>query len=227
MTLRIAQTLFGGTTGRAEPYDRGTKGKIASFVALPNGWNYGCGKPATPALAKEALAFHTFLERLGIEETDAFPGEEGEILLRAYTDEYCASFTFNANSTIDLSFERGDVEVYCRETASRAEMLSLAIKVAEKCGIFVSRTLSISTGEKADLWNLPSKNIPQMTPLQSLRRTAPFEVQGRFAITSKNIMPPTYRGVPQSFGSSMMPSYPLAQSSTTNRPTLEIFVTTT
>lgn len=207
MSLRIMHTVFGGAAGRVEASGLVTKGKITSFLTLPVGWNYGYGKPVTRILAKEVLSFHVLLESFGIEETDAFPGEDGEILLRAYTNEYCASFMFNPDGTVDISFEDRDIEIYSKENASRAEMLSLALKVAAKCGIFASQTLSISTGGKVDLWNSPLRNTRQMTQLQSSRKIVLSENQEEFAITSKNITPPTSQEALRFSGFLTTPNY--------------------
>jgi hypothetical protein len=52
--------------------------KIISFGRLEEGWDFGQGYPAPPAVVNVALMLYGFGEQLGL-EMDAFPGDNGDI----------------------------------------------------------------------------------------------------------------------------------------------------
>ena len=72
----------------AVPTDR-TEQKINSFARLQPRWDYGHGGPIARATLDIALVWNQFLQQLGLLDTDAFPGGEGEVVIAAgYGDHY-------------------------------------------------------------------------------------------------------------------------------------------
>jgi hypothetical protein len=91
------------TDPAAITYDASPTGrKIESFRNLSHGWNFGEGVAFGQQVIEAALRLLAHLESYGYTETDAFPGLEGEILVKGYgrTDrveliaESDGSFTF-------------------------------------------------------------------------------------------------------------------------------------
>lgn len=184
-----------------------TARKIASFLALPAGWNYGHGKSPSHELAGRVLDLHALLNGLGLRETDAFPGDDGEILLRAYAGERCAGFLFNPDGSIDLSLENGDLEEFSKEGASTSEAFSLALKVAAECGTYGLPTPSISTGEKVGSLSWRLRSTPQTTPPQSLMKSVSSEVAAMFVLTSENTTHRVFPEARQCSGVSKTPTF--------------------
>ncbi len=63
-----------------------TVDKIKSYAALPKGWRSGKGVPAAARTIALALRIEQVLRDEGCTETDAFPGEDGTILISGYKD---------------------------------------------------------------------------------------------------------------------------------------------
>lgn len=198
-----------------------TARKIASFLALPTGWNYGHGKPPGRDLVGRVLDLHTLLNALGLRETDAFPGDDGEILLRAYAGDRCAGFLFNPDGSIDLSLEDGDLEEFSKEGVDASDVFSLALKVAAECGTYGSPTPSISIGEKVGSLSWRSKSTPQTMPPQSLMKSVSSEVAATFVLTSGNTTHQVFPEVRQFFGVSETPTFRPVPSSRARFPAPE------
>ncbi|WP_421997808.1 hypothetical protein [Reyranella sp.] len=58
-----------------------TARKISQFAHLSAGWDYGRGGPIRSEVIEAALQWNVILKRLGAEETNAFPGTDGEIVV--------------------------------------------------------------------------------------------------------------------------------------------------
>lgn len=76
-----------------------TKARILSFQSLEDGWHYGKGRGADKQAVQDAAELHQSLVWAGFDDTNAFPGAEGEILITAYRGEETFEFERSANGT--------------------------------------------------------------------------------------------------------------------------------
>lgn len=89
----------------------GSRRKIEGFRQLPPGWCYGEGVRFESATISLALDIDRLCCCLGLGESDAFPGLEGEILYALYRGERCIEFTVRPDGLIDCQQEfRGEEE---------------------------------------------------------------------------------------------------------------------
>ena len=93
-----------------------TTKKIMAFRRLTDGWHYGEGYHVDESVVNTALELHKRILSLGLYETDAFPGIEGNIVLTVYSGTECLEFTLMSNGNIQYCRERDDVEV-CEEVS--------------------------------------------------------------------------------------------------------------
>lgn len=59
-------------------------GEILSFLALPQGWCHGYGRPANINAALRALRFLILLRELEYDRLEVFPDPDGGVLLSAF-----------------------------------------------------------------------------------------------------------------------------------------------
>ena len=88
----------------------GTRRKIEGFRQFEPGWCYGEGVPFKGATISLAVDIDDFARSLGLVETDAFPGLEGEILYAIYLGERCVEFTVRPDGLIDIMGEEAESE---------------------------------------------------------------------------------------------------------------------
>lgn len=187
MTAMHVPAVFLAASGVSRQLS-GTAGKILSFLSLPPRWHYGSGKPPSRDLVRTVLYFHSLVGDLGFRETDAFPGADGEILLRIYHGERCVGFLFELNGSVSLTVEDGDVEEFSKENATYVEAFSLAIEVAKKCNTYGSPAPSTLIEGKGGLLNSLSGKAPKTTPLQSLTNSVLPTTAAKSALISSNII---------------------------------------
>lgn len=89
-----------------------TKEKIDSFARLPKGWHYGKGEPIGLETRLLASDLQGRLLRAGFMQTDAFPGEDGEIQLTAYHDQHLVSIMIEPPGVMTLSHQIDGVDLF-------------------------------------------------------------------------------------------------------------------
>jgi hypothetical protein len=137
--------------------------KIRSFAKLPSGWHYGSGQPATLAMIAIALKWLRDLALLGFHESEAFPGEAGEIMITAYLGDHCIELTFELDGTVTIAHQhKGEDLFYEPEISpSRAssEVQKIVAKVEqEKWHMFAWSTLNTIITAKANSVTSPSRS---------------------------------------------------------------------
>ncbi len=89
----------------------GTAKKIAGFGRLPAGWHYGRGVTPSESTISSALVLHNVMHETGFEQTDAFPGADGEIRVTAYHGPIYLELTVEPNGSLAFVCEYQDVEI--------------------------------------------------------------------------------------------------------------------
>ena len=98
--------------------------KVRGFGELPNGWHFGSGRAPsadTLATAKQVLSS---IEQLGFDQTDAFPGVDGEVLLTVYNELDYYEFTVECDGYITFLYERNGEDIIYQEGLTLSESLS-------------------------------------------------------------------------------------------------------
>jgi hypothetical protein len=87
-----------------------TEEKIRTFADLQVGWHYGNGiRPSDKAIEK-ALILNTEAIKSGFEQTNAFPGIDGEIRVTAYHQSIYVEMTIEIDDSVTYIYEFDDNE---------------------------------------------------------------------------------------------------------------------
>ncbi len=89
--------------------------KIQRFAHLEAGWSFGEGMAFTQSTLNKATQLAKTAHTLGFDETDAFPGLNGEIMVTVYQGNEYWEFTLQPTETITFVYERDDQVVVYEE----------------------------------------------------------------------------------------------------------------
>jgi hypothetical protein len=84
---------------------------IRSFAELPEGWNFGEGRPSNAEIIRKAIEIYRFGKSLGF-IGNAFPMGEGEIEISFSYQEHFIDFYLTNQDTIEYTYEVGIGENY-------------------------------------------------------------------------------------------------------------------
>lgn len=92
-----------------------TQEKLISFAYLPIGWNFNKGVPAQEAALKTAITLLEVLINSGFKDTDAFPAEDGSVMVSAYVGSDSYDFDVKVDGTITVAHAREDDDLFYQE----------------------------------------------------------------------------------------------------------------
>lgn len=112
-----------------------TERKITRFSRFTDGWSYGRGEAFSGQAIENALIIARKFNSYGFLETNALPGESGEIMITAYTKECCCEIIAYANMQYDFILEKNDNEIERKETIDFETLVELILnfKVIATC----------------------------------------------------------------------------------------------
>jgi hypothetical protein len=177
-----------GTISENAPNGKTAK-KIQSFGKLPDGWHYGTGERAPDSIVSIALEYLSYFTILGFEETDAFPGIDGEIMLTAYKRSHCIEVTVEVDKTFTIAhqIDRKD-HTYETDLSGISASLEITRIVREieqeewnSLGSLIHSTMIIGTGSLGH----SLLQYLRMAP-QSLIQTVHVPRAGQYAPSSIN-----------------------------------------
>lgn len=144
-----------------------TEKKIKSFLGKPVGWHYGQGGPPSARRVAMALAYLSVLDALNLRQTDAFPGIDGEIMIRAYKDSTYFSLSIETNYMTTLSVDTPGDEDFEKEDLPISQAIAL---LSTKLKEILKRECDTRD------WSIPSTTIEGQNPSLTMRlRTVPME----------------------------------------------------
>jgi hypothetical protein len=82
-----------------------TAEKVLSFGSLRPGWHYGEGVAPKQKAIEAALTIFWQFYFAGFEDTDAFPGIDGEIMVTAYHGDHYLEVLVETDGTMNFSYE--------------------------------------------------------------------------------------------------------------------------
>jgi hypothetical protein len=156
----------------ANPAD--TASKILSFEDLPIGWHYGEGGPITESVIGTALDIYWRLSSFGFEDTDAFPGTYGEIMVTAYRGHHYIELIVETDGTVSVCYERGGEDVYSEEHLEFGRALDMLKKISEE--IWAEEIWSTSDSSIRNiLTGAQTKTVSRVWPSGTIHQAgAPF-----------------------------------------------------
>lgn len=102
-----------------------TDDKILGFRSLRNGWYFGEGVPPSEETVHRAIRLNHDMRQNGFNETDAFPGADGEICVTAYYGLIYLEFTLESDGLITYALEYGNTQIEFKENISFNDARSL------------------------------------------------------------------------------------------------------
>jgi hypothetical protein len=91
-------------TGVAQVND-GTEEKIKSFATLPRGWDYGRGGPIPEKTLREARAWNAILRENGLDDIDAFPGGDNEVVVAGSLGDYYVEAIVENDGKVSIAID--------------------------------------------------------------------------------------------------------------------------
>ena len=112
-----------GAEGDIEGSGDAVIAKIESFASLPRGWHYGSGGPIGNDIRRKAIQWVDTLRHNGFFDLEAFPNENGEILIASIAGRYYIEVIVETDDTITIVYDiDGKQQMYMsRKTAHEAE----------------------------------------------------------------------------------------------------------
>lgn len=104
-----------------------TERKIKQFANYHDGWSFGRGLKFTNKVIEKSIEVFKMFHSYGFIETNAFPGENGEIMITAYKNNYCCEVVAYQDGSYDFIIEKDDEEVKCVDKAN-ADLIKQNIK---------------------------------------------------------------------------------------------------
>jgi hypothetical protein len=157
-------TIFlANSPGSADSRFLGTMRKIQSFEKLALGWNYGQGGPVDPTVIRGAITVLLKFSLAGLNDTDAFPGLNGEVMVTAYEGDHYLEAILENDGSITVTYDVNDVEKFSKERMGSESALSKLQEIAGEIwnmSDFYIKTFSTPTLDKIGSRVWPSE-IPQ------------------------------------------------------------------
>ncbi len=133
-----------------------TAKKLESFLDLKLGWNFGDGVVPSESVVNDALELLRHFESIGFQESDAFPGMDGEARIVLYREHEYYEFTVEVNRSISYLHEALGAEAAYRENLTlKAAKEILSPKDELYCTFTFSTQNTISILDAEDLTVLP------------------------------------------------------------------------
>lgn len=172
-----------------------TEMKVREYARLPEGWFFGDCQGIEKETVTISLRLLREAEHLGLHDTNVFPGGDGELLLTIYHGDYYMDLMVEPDGTVDVTVERGEEELVCREGVSLLEAISeigafkkLVWKHEELSGYYAeSGTTKGKTAGASTAWPLSRQ---EMEGSQYLNANAPWKpVEPSVSILSSFTLP--------------------------------------
>ncbi len=137
--------------------------KIERFRDLPRGWHYGRGVAADGTTIARAKDIFNQYAQMGFSVTDAFPGQDGEIMVTAYRNNYYVECIVQVDGTYSVVGEKDKDVIVEAERGTEGQTIAAIVQVAKHAwnifGSYIpSTTMRNETSSKA--WH---SRILQMT----------------------------------------------------------------
>ena len=165
---------------------------ILGFGELETGWQFGDGLPISRVTIEFALQVKSLLRYYGAQRFEAFPRQDGTIVIAGYSGDDTLNVTCHSSGRVDVLAECGDDEIEDRESCSVSKLSLIAKglgwKVNERYGYYTQNTIH---GRKAV--STVSRQVYHQMGYQSLMNSARSASAEQNAIISHVSTPIEYR----------------------------------
>ena len=162
--VHIGEQIESFVYGLIQQEENDTVDKIVSLLRLEKGWNYGSGLPPSIEVALQAAAITSAFHEAGW-KTDAFPGDDGEILIAGSKPGRYAEATVERNLSNTLYSELGGTK------EGRLESLGTK-EITEKIKVLaLGRAFSTETCRITDTLILDSGTLRSSASLERRSKT--------------------------------------------------------
>jgi hypothetical protein len=169
-----------------------TRDKIIGFAYLPVGWNFNKGVPAKEPALKTALTLLDELEKAGFHDTDAYPGDDGSVMVSAYALPDYFDFDVKPSGRITVAHARGDDDLSYQEGLSMEEaqrkIKEFAIQQWHTSDCLTSATITTKNSNGSKVMLFESQKTGRVS--LSLTANAPKEPVVVFVNIAPDTMPP-------------------------------------
>lgn len=118
--------------------------KLKSYTELPEGWNFGSGRPSAAMAMLRALVLLGKGFGFGLDDVETFPGIDGEVQVNFYKDTASLEMIFEIDGTITVTFDEGPKSIRLGENISQEKAVKFLEEFAlNKCRSSVSLTSAI------------------------------------------------------------------------------------
>jgi len=121
---------------------------------VPNGWHYGDGVPPSQAVVGLALDLQVHAAIIGLMETDAFLGTNGEVRVTIYVHQIYLEFTVEPDGTISFVREDRGIETNYRPAISIDEARSILSDTGRELWASYGFSTTGTTTTGADVFSL-------------------------------------------------------------------------
>lgn len=147
--------------------------KIETFSRLGEGWSFGDGLRFEDSVINTAKSLVLHARKHGFLESDAFPGMQGDVLIRIYQGLHCLEFTVRNERCIDYVHEVEDAEIESEDDltldASTSKIQELRKDLCESFD-FSKPYISTEGGVASQV--LPSNRLEKMVVYRSWMKFA-------------------------------------------------------
>lgn len=152
-----------------------TARKLHEFGWLRSGWHYGTGGPISDGVIARGVDIVHVLSEVGFTRTDAFPSEDGEVLVTAYYRDHYVSILVQIDGQYTLNYEVGGRQISYFEDRSLQWVRQRLFEIAtEIWTIYVSSTHQNTITTSSGSVTLPSRRALGAEGCQSSNWTAHY-----------------------------------------------------
>ncbi len=118
--------------------------KVQSFSKLKDNWSFGEGSEFNVQILNKALQLVKTAHALGFQETDTFPGLNGEIMVTLYLGQDYWEFTLESDGSVIFVYEKGEETCVYEEGLPFEFAISMVTSIAlqNNLPIFGAKTMT-------------------------------------------------------------------------------------
>ena len=172
--------------------------KIKSFLELSDGWHFSDGETPSIDVIEQAIKLHNTLVEVGLSQTDAFPGIDGEVRVTAYTRNSYYEFTIDKYFHVTFVYEINNrVQVFEEDLSINDAILRIRYW-GLRWASFESSTKDIMTvgesGSKALHLDQEARMYQSSTEIASPITARAYATTSKDTIREKEV-PPLFIGI--------------------------------
>lgn len=162
---------------------------LNKFSQLPEGWHFSEGVPSAQLPSLHSGILLKLGYKMGLKDTEAFPGITGEIQLNFYNKDDALEYIFEVDGTINVTLEKNEEFIRLGEGVRLESAINFLTEFkSNRCHSYVSSILTTTTpNAKTGFLVWRSALIPQQAS-RLLTKNARWSIAKAFATISAPTM---------------------------------------